>query len=161
MQLGTVVNELLHPDWRFVESDLHNIHERVQEYDGEARLARDNDSGQLGLVRRISNPVGGGHIWAVARRLRDPETNDPLEGEPDARVLTEQRESDAFRIGNLASWIRQQNRVWEYNQELTALRDREAQMEKAEQFVWLAGRDGPNRRVAPVSFSSGIPATNG
>jgi len=137
MKLGDPIGSVLYEDWRFVEEDLYNISNRVTEYDSEARLARHNDSGQLGLARRIVAPFdGGGHIWVIARRLRDKETNDPLDGEPDARVLDEQQSSDAFRCQDLARWRKAQQRMWILEEEAKQARAVEQNMANAEEFVW-------------------------
>ena len=157
MQLGSPINELAHPDWRFVTSDLHDIATRVEEYDAEARLAREETSGQLGLVRKIMDPdpSGGSFLWTIARRLKDPETGEPLTGEPDARVLTEQQESDAFRIADLDRWRRAQNTMWYLNQQAKHHQEIENQMDAAERFVHAARRHDLHR-PAPVSVPSGV-----
>jgi hypothetical protein len=139
MRLGEPIGSALYDDWRFVEEDMHNISGRVTEYDSEAKLARQEETGHLGLARRIDSPFdGGGHIWVIARRLHDQETGDPLTGEPDARVLNEQRSSDAFRVDNLDRWRKAQERMWVLDQEVRRAREIEEQMENAEKFVWHA-----------------------
>lgn len=137
MRLGEQIGSVLYEDWRFVEEDLHNIADRVTEYDSEARLARQEETGHLGLARRIDAPFdGGGHIWVIARRLRDKETGEPLTGEPDARVLDEQQSSDAFRVDDLDRYRKAQERMWILDQEVRRAREIEAEMENAEKFVW-------------------------
>jgi hypothetical protein len=137
MRLGEQIGSALYEDWRFVEEDLHNIATRVTEYDSEARLARQEETGHLGLARRIDSPFdGGGHIWVIARRLQDQETGEPLTGEPDARVLDEQQSSDAFRVSDLDRWRKTQERMWVIDQEVRRAREIEAEMENAEKFVW-------------------------
>lgn len=137
MRLGEQIGSALYEDWRFVEEDLHNIATRVTEYDSEARLARQEETGHLGLARRIDSPFdGGGHIWVIARRLRDQETGEPLTGEPDARVLDEQQSSDAFRVDDLDRWRKTQERMWVLDQEVRRAREIENEMENAEKFVW-------------------------
>lgn len=82
--------------WRFVEGDLHDTAKRVREYDTDARLVRRND-GLLALavwVKQTPFTIGG--RWTLAAELRDPETGQPLNGEPDARVLTCQRAFDGW-----------------------------------------------------------------
>lgn len=137
MKIGDPIGSVLYEDWRFVESDLYNIAERVTEYDSEARLARQNDTGNLGLARRIASPFdGGGHIWVIARRLHDKETGEPLTGEPDARVIDEQQSSDAFRCADLPRWRKAQERMWILEEEAKHARDVESNMANAEEFVW-------------------------
>ncbi len=151
------VNDLLYPDWRFVEEDLHDISRRVQEYDQDARLARDDVSGQLGLARRVANPdpTGDGSIWVIAKRLLDSD-DEPLAGEPDARVLEQQRASDAFRHQNLAAWRRTQEKVWEANERRRIQREIEKNMDNAEKFVWTARRKDLNQ-MAPVAVPKDTP----
>jgi hypothetical protein len=150
------VNEFLYPDWRVVEEDLHNVAKRVQEYDQDARLARDDVSGQLGLARRVANPdpAGSGSIWVIAKRLLDSD-DEPLAGEPDARVLEQQRASDAFRIQNINAWRRTQEKVWHANENRRIQREIEKNMANAEQFVWTARRKDLHQ-AAPITVAKDV-----
>jgi|GEM_PF-2327726 len=141
MVLGDQIGSVLYEDWRFVTEDMFRTAERVTEYDSEAKLARQNETGHLGLARRIQSPFGGGgFIWVIARRLHDEETGDPLTGEPDGRVLDEQRRSDAFRVDDLDRWRKTQERMWVLDQEVRHAKSVEENMEHAEKFVWGANR---------------------
>ena len=159
MRLGEPIGSALYEDWRFVEEDMHNIGERVTEYDSEAKLARQEESGHLGLARRINAPFdGGGHIWVIARRLHDEETGEPLTGEPDKRVLDEQRRADAFRVDNLDRWRKAQERMWIIDQEVRRAREIEKQMEHAEEFVWTFRKKDLGRKdsiLVPSSVTDG------
>lgn len=159
MRLGEPIGSALYDDWRFVEEDMHNISGRVTEYDSEAKLARQEESGHLGLARRINAPFdGGGHIWVIARRLHDEETGEPLTGEPDKRVLDEQRRADAFRIDNLDRWRKAQERMWILDQEVRHAREIEKQMEHAEEFVWTFRKKDLGRKdsiLVPSSVTDG------
>jgi hypothetical protein len=159
MQLGEPIGSVLYDDWRFVEEDMHNISGRVTEYDSEAKLARQEETGHLGLARRINAPFdGGGHIWVIARRLHDEETGDPLTGEPDKRVLDEQRRADAFRIDNLDRWRKAQERMWVLDQEVRHAREIESQMANAEEFVWTFRKKDLGRKdsiLVPSSVTDG------
>lgn len=159
MRLGEPIGSALYEDWRFVEEDMHNISERVTEYDSEAKLARQEESGHLGLARRINAPFdGGGHIWVIARRLHDEETGEPLTGEPDKRVLDEQRRADAFRVDNLDRWRKAQERMWIIDQEVRRAREIEKQMEHAEEFVWTFRKKDLGRKdsiLVPSSVTDG------
>jgi hypothetical protein len=159
MRLGEPIGSALYEDWRFVEEDMHNICERVTEYDSEAKLARQEESGHLGLARRINAPFdGGGHIWVIARRLHDEETGEPLTGEPDKRVLDEQRRADAFRVDNLDRWRKAQERMWIIDQEVRRAREIEKQMEHAEEFVWTFRKKDLGRKdsiLVPSSVTDG------
>jgi len=81
--------------WRFVEKDLHDIARQVVEYDAKARLVREDGSGHLGLARYVD----GDRFflrpqWVLARKIHDLDTDNPLEREPDARVIRFMRSSD-------------------------------------------------------------------
>jgi hypothetical protein len=157
MRLGEQIGSVLYDDWRFVEEDMHNISGRVTEYDSEAKLARQEETGHLGLARRINSPFdGGGHIWVIARRLHDQETGEPLTGEPDARVLDEQQSSDAFRVDNLDRWRKAQERMWVLDQEVRAAREVERNMENAEEFVWTFRKKDIGRKDTILVPSSVI-----
>lgn len=99
--------------WRFVERDLHDIAGRVMEYDRDARLIREDETGQLGLARwQRSNLMLGGGYWALAKKMHDLDTDLPLLGEPDARCLRVQRSSDSWGR-NLRKWQeRSQDSIW-------------------------------------------------
>jgi hypothetical protein len=161
MKLGGVVNELIYPHWQFVEGDLHGVAERVQEYDAEAKLARDMISGQLGLARKIANPDphGLGHTWVIAKRLQDSDGT-PLEGEPDARVVEQQKASDAWRVGNLKAWRTSQEQMWRLNEIARVEREIEKNMGIAEEMVWTARRKDLHHE-APVSVPADIPKSDG
>lgn len=117
--------------WRFVERDLYDIARRVREYDSEARLIREDGTGQLGLARwQKSNVMGTPGYWAFARNLHDLDTDLPLRGEPDARVCRVQRSSDAwgrnmrkwYRDSQHAEWMREKKEddaMHEQNMELS------------------------------------------
>jgi hypothetical protein len=159
VRLGDQIGSVLYEDWRFVEEDMHNISGRVTEYDSEAKLARQEDTGHLGLARRITSPFdGGGHIWVIARRLHDEDTGEPLTGEPDARVIDEQRRSDAFRVDNLDRWRKTQERMWVLDQEMRAAQEVEKNMANAEEFVWTFRRKDLGRKdtiLVPASVTDG------
>lgn len=156
MRLGEPLGSVLYEDWRFVEEDMHDISGRVTEYDSEARLARQEGTGHLGLARRINSPFDGhgGHVWLIARRLHDEDTGDPLTGEPDKRVLDEQRRADAFRVDNLDRWRKTQERMWILEEEVRHAREVEKQMESAEEFVWTFRKKDLGRKDAILVPSS-------
>lgn len=158
MRLGEPIGSVLYEDWRFVEEDMHDISSRVTEYDSEAKLARQEGTGHLGLARRINSPFDGhgGHVWLIARRLHDEETGEPLMGEPDKRVLDEQRRADAFRVDNLDRWRKTQERMWILEEEVRHAREVEKQMESAEEFVWTFRKKDLGRKDAILVPSSVI-----
>lgn len=113
--------------WHVIEGDLHDIHRRVREYDKDAALVWNSESGQLGLAR--FNPMtvlepGGAYLFSVV--CMDPATRLPLTGEPDARVLSHQRIADGHQIGNLTTWTRRRRDI------LAAQRAKE----KAQRMDW-------------------------
>lgn len=160
MRLGEPIGSVLYEDWRFVEEDMHSISERVTEYDSEAKLARQDETGHLGLARRINSPFDGhgGYVWLIARRLHDEETGEPLTGEPDKRVLDEQRRADAFRVDNLDRWRKTQERMWVLEQEVRHAKQVESQMANAEEFVWNFRKKDLGRKdsiLVPASMNNG------
>lgn len=93
----------------------------------------------------------------MAKRLVNDETGEPLDGEPDARVLEKQREADAWRIGNLDAWRRTSNTMWQMNEQARIERNIEKNMEKAEEMVWVARRKDLHHE-APVQITKDIPS---
>lgn len=138
--------------WRFVESDLHDIAGRVSEYDRDARVVRNDDTGVLALARRHRGPLGD--RWLLAREIHDLDTDRPLTGEPDGRVLRFQRAADS-RNRDLADWRRRRARA-------EAIRERRAynasldeNMDHAERFVNALKKDVSARPRAYIP--RGIP----
>ena len=127
--------------WRFVESDLHDIASRVTEYDPDARLVRNDESGQLGLARWLkSDLLCGGGYWALARELFDLDTDKPLRGEPDGRVCRFQRAADSWGR-NLREWHRksEHSRWMAEKHEFDEMHDQHGDM--AERFVNALKKD--------------------
>lgn len=144
------------PGWRFVESDLHDIAGRVTEYDRDARLVRNDDTGQLALARRHRSEVDGGRWrWLLARSLHDLDTDRPLIGEPDGRVLRCQRATDSWGR-DLADWRRRVARAERARErrEYEAMHDEN--MLYAERFVHELRHDVSARPRAYIP--KGIPA---
>lgn len=152
MLLGSLMKGPVH-GWRFVEADLHDIAGRVIQYDADARLVRNDESGQLGLARWMrSNLFANGGYWSLARTLFDLDTDLPLLGEPDARVLRFQRATDSYGR-NLAEW-RRRSQDAEWRQEA---REQEAvyetNMDHAERFMSALKHDVSARPRAFVPKS--------
>jgi hypothetical protein len=134
----------LFPEWRLVEADLYDITGRVREYDRDARLVV-NDEGELGLARfdEYSSLLPGGAMifaricvdWAAGTNPL-PE----LTGTPDARVLWDQRVTDAHRIKNVDTWNRMMRDRRHQAENRRKLRNREWNREMAERFVNIAQR---------------------
>ena len=143
MRLGDHLQTEIYADWRFVEDDLYGIAERVKEYDGEARLVRQDESGHLGLARLMPGDFmpGCAGTWLVARRLSDPETGEPLTGEPDQRVLTEQRSSDFFRVQDPVRWRKRMHGAWMLELQRRRERFAKANEEYADRMVHRMSRD--------------------
>jgi hypothetical protein len=98
--------------WRFVEDDLYDIASRVIELDEDARLIRQDGSGVLGLARWVQSDLfASGGYWFFVRELHDLTTDEPMTGEPDARVIHWMRASDNRRIRNRAEWHRASERA--------------------------------------------------
>ena len=94
-------------NWRVVEDDLYHVAGRMREYDTDSRLVREDETGNLGIgvFQRNHFEVPGGAL-VLARQMYDPETDEPLVGEPDARVLRCQRSYDSRRFSDMRTWVR-------------------------------------------------------
>jgi hypothetical protein len=104
---GQVPGVLLNGGWRFVAEDQHNISQRVREVDDDSRLAVNVESGQFGIVRHVVLEGDVGKLgmdphntWIVAFKATDPDTGQPITGEPDARVLELMRRYDTWTKRN-------------------------------------------------------------
>lgn len=141
MQLGQPVpGSAWIQNWRFVESDLHDISRRVQEYDSEARLVCDVTDGQIGIARKVPSylHLAGGY-WTIAIQFEDPDTGEPVR-KADGRVLQTMGRMDSYRV-NLANHqerMRQRQFILEKQQE-NALS--ETNGDHAERFVHELRRD--------------------
>ncbi len=127
--------------WRFVENDLHDIASRVMEYDQEARLVRDDESGQLGLTRWVkSNMLCAGGYWHAPRPLHDLKTDRAICGEPDARVVQCMRAYDSWGR-DMRDWHRRsQNTFWmSEKHDYDAMHEENSQI--AEKFVHALKKD--------------------
>lgn len=127
--------------WRFVEADLHDICDRVREYDADARLVRDDETGDLGLVRRVDGPLKAfGYEWLLARRLEDPTSDAPLRGEPDGRVIQVMRYSDMRRLRSLDEWNRTEASGMRIQLDRERAQMRDKSRELAKDAAWHARR---------------------
>ena len=138
--------------WRFVEGDLHDTAKRVREYDQDARLVRRAD-GLLALAVWVkSTPYTIGGRWTLAAELRDPETGQPLTGEPDPRVLTCQRAFDGWHHARSRhSAYEHRKRVQEKRWRDEAAQHKQIEDEegdKAERFVHALKKDVTTRPKA-------------
>jgi hypothetical protein len=139
-------------DWRFVEADLYDTVSRVREYDDEARLVRQDLTGHLAIARwhRTSELIRGG-TWLFARQIHDLDTDEPLSGEPDGRVIHFMRATDSHRISDMDKWIR---RVRRHELEAEARKDAEiieGEGDHAERMVHAMRRDAGLKRRAFIS----------
>lgn len=146
-------------DWRFVEADLYDTVSRVREYDDDARIVRQDGTGHLALARwhRTSELIKGG-TWLFARQIHDLDTDLPLAGEPDGRVIRFMRATDSQRITDIHRWIRRVRSA-----ELRAeAREREGVIDgegdHAERMVHAMRRDAGIKRRAYISRDQGAAA---
>jgi len=127
--------------WRFVEKDLHDIAGRVREYDADARLVREDGSGQLGLARwQKSNLFNNGGYWTLARAMHDLDTDAPLTGEPDARCLRFQRSTDSWGR-SLRKWQERSKHAMWMAEKRAEDQMRAENLEHAERFVHALKKD--------------------
>lgn len=127
--------------WRVVEGDLYDVAGRVREYDPEARLVRNDQTGQLGLgVWHKTHPIPGGAL-TLAREMFDLDTDAPLIGEPDPRALRCQRGYDIRRWGNVRNFQRAQAAAADRREFRNALASEESFGDHSERYVHAYGKD--------------------
>ena len=137
----------LDPGWRVVEGDLHDISRRVQEYDPDARLVRDDQSGALGLARIMrGSALMPEDFMIFAAHSLDPETGQRLYGEPDARVTRHQRIADGHTIANTTVWARRRRDALAAQRDAQKAERSEWSREHAKEFVWRRNRIDLGRR---------------
>lgn len=139
--------------WRPVEDDLHGIAGRVMEYDPDARLVREDETGHLGIMRWITSDVfiGGGY-WAFVRTMHDLDTDVPLTF-PDARVIRWMRSSDS-RGRSLRKWAETSKYAHWMREKRAEDAMRDENREHAERFVNALKKDvsARPRAVIPASI---------
>lgn len=127
--------------WHFVEGDLYDIHRRVREYDSEAALVRDSETGELGLARfNNDTPLKPGGAYILSCTCLDPRTRQPLVGEPDARVVSFQRIADGHRIDNLTVWARRRRDALAAQRAADKAAKSEWSRHHAHEYVWRHSR---------------------
>ena len=141
--------------WRFVEKDLHDIASRVTEYDSDARLVREDGTGHLGLARWMPSwgKIAGGY-WFLARVIHDLDTDLPLRGEPDGRVMRFMRAADN-RGRDLTDWARRSQHAQWMREKREQDEIHDVNMDHAERFVKALEKDVSTRRKAFIP--RGIP----
>lgn len=132
MLLGSEL--LTAPGWRFVEGDLYGVAGRVREYDRDARLVREDQTGRLGIARQVNGRV------LLACECMDWDTQRPLTGEPDPRVLIDMRHRDSHQIKSLRVWNRRHRDAREKRERADFMAMSESNGEHAERMVHTIGR---------------------
>lgn len=133
--------------WRVVESDLYDVARQVREYDPDARLLRNEETGCLGLGVFYRRHVIPGGAITLAREFFDLRTDAPLAGEPDQRVMRCMRAYDAHRITDLKAW---QRKVTEFEHRTIDKREAvsDEMTEMGERYVHAYGKDiGSTKRA--------------
>lgn len=137
--------------WFVVEGDLYDVHRRVKEYDPDALLVRDSESGHLGLARfNPSTPITPGGAYILSATCLDPRTSEPLSGEPDPRVLSFQRIADGHRIDNLTVWARRRRDAMAAQRAAQKAERSEWSRAQAHELVWRRNRVDLGRRPLAV-----------
>lgn len=137
----------LDPDWSVVEGDLYDISRRVREYDSEARLVRNDQSGALGLARVMpaESEFPAGTIVFAAYCL-DPASAQRMYGEPDGRVLKHQMIADGHRIQNHTVWVRRRRDAMRAERDAEQRGRAEWSREMAKELVWRRNHVDLGRR---------------
>lgn len=123
-----------------MEGDLYRIAALVREYDGDARLVREDGSGVLGLCRWVepSRVLRGG--FTAPRPIHDLDTDRPLCGEPDARVLRFQRSTDSWGR-DLRKWHERSEAAAAARKESERRGEYDRHLDNAERFMNVMKRD--------------------
>jgi hypothetical protein len=140
--------------WSVVEGDLYDISSRVKEYDSEARLVREDESGALGLARYVRNPTfaRGCEVLVLTVRSLDPATGQQLHGVPDARVTRHQQIADGHRIHSLKVWARRRRDGMEAKRAAQQAARSEWSRGQAHEYVWRHNRVDLGRKpFAPIT----------
>lgn len=119
----------------FVADDTHKITERVRQYDSSCRLVCHWETKQLGVARWVEAEFAKGGAWMIAFRARDPETGDPIVGEPDERVIWQMGRFDTWRRHNPKRMAQAAAEVIRRRQEQLSDAEQEKNAELAEKFV--------------------------
>lgn len=135
MRLGDEVPGILTDKWMFVADDTHKITERVKQYDSACRLVCHVETKQLGIARWVQAEFAQGGAWMIAFRARDPETGDPIIGEPDERVVWQMGRFDTWRRRNPERMDRAVAETIRRRQEQLSEAEQEKNAEMAEKFV--------------------------
>lgn len=139
-------------DWRVVEDDLYDIASRVQEYDSEARLIRQDGTGRLGLARFIdAHYLTGKRGLAFAREIVDLQNDTHMTGCPDGRVLDFMRATDSRRIRRMNEWYERSLDAHWRKEAREQQDDYEADYEPAERFVHKMRKDLSANPFAAIS----------
>lgn len=150
MLLGRAMTPSTVTGWRFVEDDLHGIASRVTEYDADARLIREDGTGHLGIARwQSTNVLIAGGYWAFVRTMHDLDTDLPLKGEPDARVLRWMRSSDS-RGRDLRKWAERSKHAHWMREKRAEDEMRDENRDHAERFVNALKKDVSARPRAVI-----------
>ncbi|NBV24120.1 MAG: hypothetical protein EBS05_19650 [Proteobacteria bacterium] len=135
MRMGDSVPGILTDEWKFVAEDAHRVAERVREYDRDCRLAVHVPTHQLGVARWTVASFAEGGAWMIAFRCRDPETGEPMIGEPDERVLWLMDRFDMWKQANPGRLAKAAAEIQRRRAEHLEEADRERNAEMAEKFV--------------------------
>lgn len=139
-------------DWRVVEDDLYHVADRVREYDEEARLLRQEGTGKLGLGRYVpSHYITGQRGLAFAREVVDMDTDVPLTGTPDARVIRFMWAADAHRIRSMREWQRRSDEAYFEREAREDQRTYEQFLEPGERFMHAYRRDLSAKPFAAIA----------
>ena len=113
MRLGTEVPGILTDKWLFVADDAHNIAQRVRDYDSESRLVAHAETHELAIARWVQASFCPGGAYIIAFKCFDPDTEEPIIGEPDARVLELLKRADTWRRRNPHRFYRATQKIIE------------------------------------------------
>lgn len=147
MKIGEPVEGLMTHNWSFVVEDLHDITQRVKQYDQSAALGVHTD-GHLGILRHVTAdyiPEGG---WVVAFNLDDPATEDGRwYGEPDGRVIEQMGRADLHKRDPIDA-ARKLKLMWKMEELRQMAEDAERARDLADRTIFkYRKKEGQKRRI--------------
>lgn len=147
MKVGEPVEGLMTQNWSFVEGDLHDICDRVKQYDSQAALGVHTD-GHLGILRFVYTDFAPGGAWIVCFNLDDPLTEDGRwYGEPDSRVLDQMGRADMHKR-DMRDMVKKLQLMWKLEQFRQMAEDAEYSRDLADHTIHeYRKREGQKRRI--------------
>lgn len=135
MRMGASVPGILTDEWKFVAEDGGDYVQKVRDYDRDCRLAIHVPTHQLGIARWTIASFAEGGAWMIAFRCRDPETGEPMIGEPDERVIWLLNRFDMWKNANPSKLAKAAEQIQRRRDEQLDEPTKERNADMADKFV--------------------------